>query len=238
MSASDGSLPIPAPKGALAALFVGMLCAQDTGSHQLITYRPRMIDTAKLDGLSPPWMRVGQEKSEPSERSRQAADKLASEVLSFASHYAMEALRELRMDSAMASLSCARVEPERELQGQIGVACGLRIGLGAKERFAKVGLPSPSEAAAMWGKCFHMKMSAALRSKRDASAEWSSAPTGAVRSAMIALFEIGMSDEDADKLHEWSPALLAEEERRALARQKPAKARRGKFQAGSASKRL
>lgn len=207
--------PLPKPKGAIAALFVGMLYPNGPQALRLATYPPKLIDTAKLDLLSPAWLRVGQPKASASGRDALVSARLADLVSSFARHHAQEAIDELGI-ADVGRIVVKRL-PSSGLHGQIGLCCALRLE-GARLLFDDEGLPEPKAIASVWAKIFLDKMRSALARRGGSSAEWSSVPEGTAGAALRWAMELGASEQDEKRLAAWGAALLGFEESREIQR--------------------
>jgi hypothetical protein len=208
-------LPLPKPQGALAAMFVGMLYLNEEATLQLSCYKPQLIDTAKLDMLSPPWMRLSQPKASASLREAKPAAKLAEMVASFARYYAQQAVDEVGI-GAVAKVVVKRL-PCPEHGGQVGLSCSLRL---------EGDMMAPSDLASAWGKIFMGKMRSALARRKESMAEWSDAPVGLARSAQLWSMELSMSESEKELMSLWPQALLAVEELREIHKAAPQKRER------------
>lgn len=217
------------PRAPLAAFLVGTICpsadqedAEDSKMLALTSYRPRTLDLGKLDGLSPPWMRLSSKPGhDPEARPAAYVSQYAKLLSSYLLHKAESSSAKLEAMPGWAACRpkiTVKALSDPKCPGQIAVACVARFepaqgGEGdAKARAA--------ELASAWGSLF--LRSATLPLSKGGSAEWAACPAGLPRAVMSMLINGGMGGAE-EALSQWAPALLAHEQSLAIGAVKPSK---------------
>ena len=225
------------PRAPMAAMMVGTVtpsCDSDAAGSKMLTlttYRPRVVDLGRLDGLSPPWMRLGSKLGAPPDpemRPRGYVEAYAKLLRSYMAHKAAEAtakLMALPAPPAREPTVTVRLMADPMCGGQIAISCTARFegdddaeqgGLDADARKAL------AELASAWGNLFIRGAMLPLAKGGVAPAEWEGFPQGLPRAAVEMALN-GASSSEA--LARWAPALLALEQSLALSGSKLGKAK-------------
>lgn len=207
--------------GAQALLLFGAASPSDVpGRVTLVPYKPVVVDLARLDAVSPPWLRVRESKAVRGGQSLSSGYRRL--FADFVAHLAFRATREAKLEN----LGTVIIEPlaSSEPRERVGIVVCFRPDAPAED-FQKEGIDIKT-AGASWCLAFRSEFTGALAGQRKTQAwrVWVEAAEGLTSAALRKAMDLQEREEDANLLAHWGPALEAERERAELASIKPKRA--------------
>lgn len=221
--------PKSSPPEALL-LFGSTRPSDQPDSVVLIPFKPVVVNLARLDALSPPWLRVSESEETLSGQSLNVGYRRI--FSKFISHIAFHATREAKLEK----LGSLIVKPlaSGELRDRVGIVACFRSDAPPEDfEKAEVDIKTAGDA---WCAAFRDAFVGALSGQRKVSAwrVWSEADEGLTVAALRKAMSFQAREADANILENWAPQLAAERERVELAAVKPKR----KAKVGATSSKL